>query len=129
MNFDKNNAPETFKLLNDMTYIINELSKDELKLLKNKDYDKFKDLVFEREDFHEFIDNYFNIFMLLISKEKIPFDILMNLINMKGLIESGQIKQNEADKIVYENLNDKYIYSKYGSKENFENHIKNISKK
>ena len=128
MNFTKETAPETFKLIEDIEYIIKELSNDKLKKLKQDNYDKFKDLVFERKDFHEFIDKYFNVFMLLISKEKIPFDILNKLINMKGLIESGQITQNNADKEVYELMNDKYIYSLYGSKENFEKHIKNMSK-
>lgn len=129
MNITKENAPITYKLINDMGYIISELSKNELRNLKQSNYEKFKDIVFERKDFHDFIDNYFNIFMLLISKEKIPFDILNKLIMMKGLIESGQLDQNTADKEIYEFMNNKYIYSKFGSKEKFEEHIKNISKK
>lgn len=127
MNFTKESAPETFKLIEDIGYIIKELSDNKLKLLKKKDYEKFKDVVFEREDFHDFIEKYFNVFMILISKEKIPFDMLNKLILMKGMIESGQITQDKADKEIYELMNDKYIYSLYGSKENFENHIKNIS--
>lgn len=128
MNFNKDNAPNTCKLIDDIHYILSELSKDDLKELKKNNYELFKDKVFEREDFHDFIDNYFNVFMLLISKDKIQFDMLFKLINMKGLIESGQLNQNSADKEVYELMNDKYIYSLYGSKENFEKHIKNISK-
>ena len=57
--FNKDNAPLTCKLINDIEYILNELSNDELIKLKNNDYEKFKDVVFERKDFHEFIDKYF----------------------------------------------------------------------
>ena len=125
MNFNKDNAPITCKLINDIEYILSELNKDDLKKLKYDNYELFKDTVFERNDFHEFIDNYFNVFMLLIDKNKVPFDILYKLINFKGLIEAGQLNQNEADNMVYDFMNDKYIYSKFGSKENFEKHILN----
>ena len=125
MNFNKDNAPITCKLINDIEYILSELNKDDLKKLKYDNYELFKDTVFERNDFHEFIDNYFNVFMLLIDKNKVPFDILYKLINFKGLIEAGQLNQIDADNMVYDFMNDKYIYSKFGSKENFEKHILN----
>lgn len=124
--FDLTKAPKTKQFVDEFINVIDTLtSNKELMELKRTDYNKFLNDVFEVKEFQPFIDNYFNFFMLLISNEKPPFEIINMFIYYKVKIELNEITQEQADKEIAEYMNNKFIYSKFGGKRNFERTIIN----
>ena len=47
----------------------------------------------------------------------------------KAKVETGRLKQEEADRYIAEYMNERFIYSKFGGKENFEKTIIERNKK
>ena len=120
LDFDLSEAPETNKFVNDLTDILNKINSDNhLCKLRNNDYDKFISEVFNIEEFKPFIDKYFNLFRLLISPIPPDFDVISMFIIYKAKVETGRITQKQADEEIAEYMNNKFIYSKYGGKDNF----------
>lgn len=130
LDFDLSEAPETNKFVNDLTNILNKINSDtHLCKLRNSDYDKFISEVFNIEEFKPFIDKYFNLFRLLISPIQPDLDVITMFIIYKAKVETGRLKQEEADKYIAEYMNERFIYSKFGGKENFEKTIIERNKK
>lgn len=130
LDFDLSEAPETNKFVNDLTNILNKINSDtHLCKLRNKDYDKFISEVFNIEEFKPFIDKYFNLFRLLISPIQPDLDVITMFIVYKAKVETGRLKQEEADRYIAEYMNERFIYSKFGGKENFEKTIIERNKK
>lgn len=124
MEFNLRDAPETYKLVSDMTYIIDRINDDEeIIKLRKTDYNKFMDYICEIKDFQPFIDKYFNLFMMITSPDPPPFEIIEMFINYKAKVELGKMTQEEADKEIADYMNEKFIYSKFGGKEKFEKEI------
>lgn len=130
LDFDLSEAPETNKFVNDLTNILNKINSDNhLYKLRNNDYDKFISEVFNIEEFKPFIDKYFNLFRLLISPIQPDLDVITMFIVYKAKVETGRLKQEEADRYIAEYMNERFIYSKFGGKENFEKTIIERNKK
>lgn len=130
LDFDLSEAPETNKFVNDLTNILNKINSDtHLCKLRNNDYDKFISEVFNIEEFKPFIDKYFNLFRLLISPIQPDIDVITMFIIYKAKVETGRLKQEEADRYIAEYMNERFIYSKFGGKENFEKTIIERNKK
>lgn len=130
LDFDLSEAPETNKFVNDLTNILNKINSDtHLCKLRNNDYDKFISEVFNIEEFKPFIDKYFNLFRLLISPTQPDLDVITMFIIYKAKVETGRLKQEEADRYIAEYMNERFIYSKFGGKENFEKTIIERNKK
>lgn len=124
MEFNLRDAPETYKLVSDMTYIIDRINDDEeIIKLRKTDYNKFMDYICEIKEFQPFIDKYFNLFMMITSPDPPPFEIIEIFINYKAKVELGKMTQEEADKEIADYMNEKFIYSKFGGKEKFEKEI------
>ena len=130
LDFDLSEAPETNKFVNDLTDILNKINSDNhLCKLRNSDYDKFINEVFNIEEFKPFIDKYFNLFRLIISPTQPDLDVITMFIVYKAKVETGRLKQEEADRYIAEYMNERFIYSKFGGKENFEKTIIERNKK
>lgn len=130
LDFDLSEAPETNKFVNDLTNILNKINSDNhLCKLRNSDYDKFINEVFNIEEFKPFIDKYFNLFRLIISPTQPDLDVITMFIVYKAKVETGRLKQEEADRYIAEYMNERFIYSKFGGKENFEKTIIERNKK
>lgn len=130
LDFDLSEAPETNKFVNDLTDILNKINSDNhLCKLRNNDYNKFINEVFSIEEFKPFIDKYFNLFRLLISPIPPDFDVISMFIIYKAKVETGRLTQEEADKYIAEYMNERFIYSKFGGKKNFEKTIIERNKK
>lgn len=124
LDFELTEAPETAKFVSDMTNIITTINNDNnLMKLRNENYEKFKDTVFEIEEFKPFIDNYFNFFMMIISPQPPPYEVISMFIVYKAKVETKRITQEQADKEIAEYMNNMFIYPKFGGKDNFEKTI------
>lgn len=120
LDFDLSEAPITNKFVSDMTSIIERINTDpEIIKLRQTNYKEFEDYVFNIEEFKPFIEEYFNFFMMLISPVPMPFEIINMFITYKAKVETGRITQKQADEEIAEYMNNKFIYSKYGGKDNF----------
>lgn len=120
LDFDLSEAPITNKFVSDMTSIIERINTDpEIIKLRQTNYKEFEDYVFNIEEFKPFIEEYFNFFMMLISPVPMPFEIINMFITYKAKVETGRITQKQADEEIAEYMNNKFIYSKYGGKNNF----------
>lgn len=125
---DLSNAPETKKIVIKIIEIIQYMVTEEIVCLKKLNYQSFNDHMYEKEEFQDFIDKYFSLFTILIG-EKIPsFKMLSIIIATKAKVETGELLETDANNLITEFMNNKFIYSKYGGKENFENYIKNKHK-
>ena len=120
LDFDLSEAPITNKFVSDMTSIIERINTDpEIIKLRQTNYKEFEDYVFNIEEFKPFIEEYFNFFMMLISPIPMPFEVINMFITYKAKVETGRITQKQADEEIAEYMNNKFIYSKYGGKDNF----------
>lgn len=120
LDFELSEAPITNKFVSDMTSIIERINTDpEIIKLRQTNYKEFEDYVFNIEEFKPFIEEYFNFFMMLISPVPMPFEIINMFITYKAKVETGRITQKQADEEIAEYMNNKFIYSKYGGKDNF----------
>lgn len=130
LDFDLSEAPETNKFVNDLTNILNKINSDNhLCKLRKTNYNNFINEVFNIEEFKPFIDKYFNLFRLLISPEPPDFDVINMFIVYKAKVETKRLTQEEADKYIAEYMNERFIYSKFGGKKNFEKTIIERNKK
>lgn len=120
LDFNLSEAPITNKFVSDMTSIIERINTDpEIIKLRQTNYKEFEDYVFNIEEFKPFIEEYFNFFMMLISPVPMPFEVINMFITYKAKVETGRITQKQADEEIAEYMNNKFIYSKYGGKNNF----------
>lgn len=120
LDFELSEAPITNKFVSDMTNIIERINTDpEIIKLRQTNYKEFEDYVFNIEEFKPFIEEYFNFFMMLISPVPMPFEVINMFITYKAKVETGRITQKQADEEIAEYMNNKFIYSKYGGKDNF----------
>ena len=120
LDFELSEAPITNKFVSDMTNIIERINTDpEIIKLRQTNYKEFEDYVFNIEEFKPFIEEYFNFFMMLISPIPMPFEVINMFITYKAKVETGRITQKQADEEIAEYMNNKFIYSKYGGKDNF----------
>ena len=120
LDFELSEAPITNKFVSDMTNIIERINTDpEIIKLRQTNYKEFEDYVFNIEEFKPFIEEYFNFFMMLISPVPMPFEVINMFITYKATVETGRITQKQADEEIAEYMNNKFIYSKYGGKDNF----------
>ena len=126
---DIKKAPNTNKFLTDLTNFLTELNKPEnKKLLNNKEYEKVEDLL-EIKFKNLFIYNY-ALISAFIRDEISDFNLITKMINLMILIETKQIHKDVADECMKEIINNMYIYSKFGGKEELdkkmkEKHLKN----
>ena len=119
---DFNKCPKTKEMIEKITEIINYCNSEEMKELKKKNKMEYEDKVLEK--YKTFADNKFKLVMSLIYSENMPFSVLKVYFKIMGLIEMKTISQEYGDELIAEYMNEKYIYSQYGGKENFEKFVK-----
>ena len=119
---DFNKCPKTKEMIEKITEILNYCNSKEMKELKEKNKMEYEDKVLEK--YKNFADNKFKLVMSLIYSENMPFNVLKVYFKIMGLIEMKTISQEYGDELIAEYMNEKYIYSQYGGKENFEKFVK-----
>lgn len=127
---DLTNAPETQQIINKIIEIIEYSLEDKILDMKLNNYTQYADHMFEKVEFQDFINKYFSLFTLLVDKTLPPIELLYLILSKKAELESGKITQKGADDSISDFVGNKFIYSKYGGKDNFEKQLKkNLKKK
>jgi hypothetical protein len=124
---DKNAIPNIENLLDNVIKLVEFVNTDEMIQLQEKDPFRFENTV--EAKFDKFADKHYRIFKLLIEKDNRE-EKLFRLIEMFTRLK--KIKENKIDieqenKKYIEELNEEFIYSKHGGKENFEKFMKQRS--
>lgn len=120
---DIKKAPKANQFLTDLTNFIIELNKQKYQnWIKIGNYEKVENEL-EKKFQNLFIHNY-ALISALIKNEIDDLNMITKMINLMILVETKQIFKNEANEYMKELLNDLYVYSKFGGKENFEKTIK-----
>jgi hypothetical protein len=122
INVDFNKCPKTKEMIEKITEILNYCNSEEMKELKKRNKMEYEDKVLEK--YKNFADNKFKLVMSLIYSDNTPFSVLKVYFKIMGLIEMKTISQEYGDELIAEYMNEKYIYSQYGGKENFEKFVK-----
>lgn len=124
---DIKKAPKANQFLKDLTDFIDELNKQKYQnWIKIGNYEKVEDEM-EKLFPNLFICNY-ALISAIIRNQIDDFSMITKMINLMILIETQQITKEEANEYMKELLNSKFIYSKFGGKENFEKTIKDKHK-
>ena len=118
LNVDFHTLPENSETRYILTTTINIISflknHQELKQLPIIQY---QDKLFEQ--FQEFSQKYFSLFMMIIEN-KIEFDTLLNILKVKAAIELNYISESTGDAYISELISEKYLYPSFGgNKEEF----------
>jgi hypothetical protein len=121
------------KLTTELVGFLEYINKPEMEQLESTDHTAFVHHL--ESKFDEFVNLYYPIFKLLTdpdSRTKRDENItrLIDMIDLLTKIKAGQKDMDKSYEEFKEGLNQEYIYSKYGSKENFEREmLKNKSNK
>ena len=129
LDFDSNNIPDLCSLTNDIITFLEYIITPEMQKLENENKDAFSKHL--ENKFSDFTLNYITIYKMLLDKDKREENTmkLLNLIEILKEVKKGSKNmESEFDKFK-ETLNEEYIYSKFGGKENFEKKIKERSLK
>jgi hypothetical protein len=117
------NIPDLDKLTKDIYNVLEFLEKPEIgrQLRKNKD----SVMMYINKKFVSTAVSYNMIKILLDEDTRIEnTEMLLNMLDKLALAKKGEIDLKDAEKDVSEKVNSKYIYSQFGSKENFEKELK-----
>lgn len=127
---DANAIPDIEKLLATVIEFLRYINTDEMHKLESTDQ-----LAFERHldsKFENLSLRYYTIFKLLLDKEHREDNVckLIEIFSVLKGVKSGSIDIQKANEDFQEELNNEYIYPKFGGKEQFEKKMrKGIKKK
>lgn len=121
--------PDLEKLLDRVLELLQYINTEEMKDLESKDPAAFEthlDLKFE-----DISMKYYSVFRLVIDKENREENIfrLIEIFSTLKKVKAGDLDIDRADEDFRENMNQEFIYSKYGGKEKFEAEMHKKSKK
>lgn len=125
---DKNAIPDLENLLNQVIEFVQYINTDEMQKLEvtnNIAFEQHLDSKFE-----DFSTNYYNIFKLLLDRDKREENLcrLIDMFKELKRVKMGAIDIDYADKQYKEELNKEFIYPKYGGKQQFERAMQNKKK-
>jgi hypothetical protein len=117
---DATAIPDIDKLLSIVLEFLHYIGTKEMQELENRDQ-----LTFERHldvKFEDLSLRHYPIFKLLIDKEHREENVckLIDMFSILAKVKSGALDINQADKNFNEDLNNEYIYPKFGGKQQFE---------
>ena len=123
MDLDLSKAPNTKRFIKELTDYIKFLESEKIKIYRDKKkFKEIEDIVIDR--YPELAAKNFALISALMRGEIKDFSILNKMINLMILIETKQINPDVANECMKETLNEMFIYSKFGGKEQFEKTIK-----
>jgi hypothetical protein len=112
------------KLTIELVSFLEYLNTSQMEELEKQDHDAFiKHLEAKYEDFTL---NYYSIFKLLTEKggdRDVNIGKLLNLIEILKQVQNGESDMDSSYENFREKLNSEFIYSKYGGKKKFEEHM------
>ncbi len=114
------NLPDIDNLMNTITDFMEYINKPEMLKLEKSNKNEFEQHVDKK--FSEFSYRYYGIFKMLLNRHNRK-DNLRKIIEMIERLQNVKEGKSTIDDEFYdfkEELNNEYIYSKYGSKEKFE---------
>lgn len=117
---DESGLPDLEKLLDRVLELLQYINTPEMQALEISDPPAFEchlDVKFE-----DISMRYYSVFRLIIDKENREENIfkLIEIFSILKKVKSGDINIDKADENYREDLNEQFIYSKYGGKANFE---------
>lgn len=117
--------PDLDNLLNTIIEFLEYIETDEMQKMEETDKAGFEKHLDEK--FSTFTLRYYGIFKMLLEKKGRAENVhkLINLFSELNKVKSGAKNMDTVYSEYTEGLNNEYIYSKYGGKENFEKALKN----
>ena len=118
MDFDLSKAPNTKSFVDKLTEIIEFVNTKKMQqMIAEKKMKQVEDILSNK--FPLVMMRNYALVMAIVEKKVDSFEILNKMINTLILVETKQITKDQADTIMHELLNELYVYSKFGGKENF----------
>ena len=126
---DANAIPDIEKLLDDVLNFLNYINQESM-----QEFEATNKIEFEQHlniHFNEFSEKHYSIFKMLLDSENRINNIakLFEMLSKLKQVKMGQINIQQADKDFQEELNSKFLYPKFGGKEQFEKQILQKNKK
>ena len=127
---DAKAIPNIEQLLDKILDFLNYINKESMQKMEATDKIEFDKHLNER--FNEFSEKHYNIFKMLLDSENRATNVakLFDMLSKLKQVKMGQLDIHQADRDFQEELNNKFLYPKFGGKEQFEKEIlKNKHKK
>lgn len=127
---DAKAIPNIEQLLDKILDFLNYINKESMQKMEATDKIEFDKHL--NEHFNEFSEKHYNIFKMLLDSENRATNVakLFDMLSKLKQVKMGQLDIHQADRDFQEDLNNKFLYPKFGGKEPFEKEIlKNKHKK
>jgi hypothetical protein len=126
------NIADLEKLTTELVKFLEYINKPQMEELQKTDYDAY--IKHLESEFETFSLHYYSIFKLLTDNkdlEKRDDNVrrLISMIELLSEVKSGKKSMKKSYDMFKEELNEEFIYSKYGGKDKFEAEIKKNKKK
>lgn len=130
-NFSKHMAeapeeiPDIEKLIDHVINFLQYINTEEMQKMENSDPTAFERHLDNK--FSEFTLRYYTVFKLLLDKPNREKNVarMLDLFHSLNKVKNSEKTMDTAYDEYIDDVNDEYIYSKYGGKANFEKEIKN----
>jgi hypothetical protein len=118
-----NAIPNIEQLLDTILAFLNYINEDSMQVLELTDNVGFEQHLNSR--FEAFANRHYSIFKLLLDRENRAENIgkLFEMLSTLKKVKSGRLDIHKADKDFQEELNNKFVYPTFGSKEEFERQV------
>jgi hypothetical protein len=127
---DAKAIPDIEQLLDKILDFLNYINKEDMQKLEATDKIEFDKHLNDR--FNDFSEKHYSIFKMLLDNENRATNVakLFDMLSKLKQVKMGRLDIHQADKDFQEELNNKFLYPKFGGKEQFEKEIlKNKHKK
>jgi len=127
---DAKAIPDIEQLLDKILDFLNYINKENMQKLEATDKIEFDKHLNDR--FNDFSEKHYSIFKMLLDNENRATNVakLFDMLSKLKQVKMGRLDIHQADKDFQEELNNKFLYPKFGGKEQFEKEIlKNKHKK
>jgi hypothetical protein len=127
---DAKAIPDIEQLLDKILDFLNYINKESMQKLEATDKIEFDKHLNDR--FNDFSEKHYSIFKMLLDNENRATNVakLFDMLSKLKQVKMGRLDIHQADKDFQEELNNKFLYPKFGGKEQFEKEIlKNKHKK
>lgn len=118
--------PEMQQLVETLTEIFEFMATDEMIALKVADMVQYEQILHDK--FPEFCERYFSLFSTVLDGDFDSLDNLVVMVKYLCMVKAGEITMDTANTQIRDELASKYIYPKFGGKQEFEKTIIERSK-
>jgi uncharacterized protein YfkK (UPF0435 family) len=126
---DVNAIPDLEALLDKILDMLEYINTDEMIAMENENKDEFEQHIDSK--FKDLSIRYYSIFRLLMDKQNREENIykIIEMFTKLKEVKSGRLNIEKADQDFKENMNQIYVYPKWGGKEKFEKAMQEEAKK